>query len=107
MNAIANPFAFPFPKQRAGEIGVREGSDGMTLRDHFAGLALPAIIVATSAGQHMPLMDPGEINMRMALARDAYAMADAMLAARAIHASDCATHNAPAMEPGPCDCGAS
>ena len=22
------------------------------------------------------------------------------------HKSDCATHNAPAMEPGPCDCGA-
>ena len=22
------------------------------------------------------------------------------------HASDCAVHNAPAMEPGPCDCGA-
>ena len=23
-----------------------------------------------------------------------------------IHASDCALHNAPLMEPGPCDCGA-
>jgi hypothetical protein len=23
-----------------------------------------------------------------------------------IHASDCALHNAPASEPGPCDCGA-
>ena len=23
-----------------------------------------------------------------------------------IHASDCALHNAPAYEPGPCDCGA-
>jgi hypothetical protein len=23
-----------------------------------------------------------------------------------IHASDCAIHNAPAYEPGPCDCGA-
>lgn len=22
------------------------------------------------------------------------------------HASDCAVHNAPALEPGPCDCGA-
>jgi hypothetical protein len=23
-----------------------------------------------------------------------------------VHASDCALHNAPALEPGPCDCGA-
>lgn len=23
-----------------------------------------------------------------------------------VHASDCAVHNAPAYEPGPCDCGA-
>lgn len=25
---------------------------------------------------------------------------------KAKHASDCAVYNAPAMEPGPCDCGA-
>jgi len=25
---------------------------------------------------------------------------------RVLHSSDCATHNAPALPPGPCDCGA-
>lgn len=27
-------------------------------------------------------------------------------ASRSVHASDCAIYNAPATEPGPCDCGA-
>ncbi|MBO9380417.1 hypothetical protein GG804_27005 [Sphingomonas histidinilytica] len=57
---------------------------GMTLRDWFAGQALPAIITATSAGQHMPgngFNDERSIQERMAA--DAYKIADAMLAERA------------------------
>jgi hypothetical protein len=58
-------------------------SGGMSMRDYFAGMALPAIITATSAGQHMPTMREGEPHIRFAIARDAYDMADAMLAAKA------------------------
>ena len=54
---------------------------GMSLRDWFAGQAIDGIIHATSAGQHMPLVKDGE-HIRYAMARDAYDMADAMLAAR-------------------------
>lgn len=58
---------------------------GMSLRDYFAGHALSAVVVATSAGQHHPgalrgLPDGTSIDLRMAC--DAYALADAMIAAR-------------------------
>lgn len=62
-------------------------STGLTKRDWFAGQALPAIIAATSAGQHHPLRgeDTAIVKgvLEAAMARDAYAMADAMLAERA------------------------
>jgi hypothetical protein len=48
---------------------------GMTLRDYFAGRAIPAIIKATSSGRHMA----GSIEQ---MAIDAYDLADAMLTAR-------------------------
>lgn len=32
--------------------------------------------------------------------------ADQQSAVEVVHASDCALHNGPAMDPGPCDCGA-
>jgi len=41
--------------------------------------ALPSIILATSAGQHHPEGDGDLIDL---MARDAYAMADAMMDAR-------------------------
>ena len=56
---------------------------GMTLRDWFAGQVLPAIVAATSAGQHQPgdgFDDERTIQDRMA--SDAYKLADAMLAHR-------------------------
>jgi hypothetical protein len=66
--------AFPFPAERnSWEDGIREGSDGMTLRDWFAGQAMP--VVTALLGR-----DVGTADM---LARDAYTIADAMLAARA------------------------
>jgi hypothetical protein len=55
----------------------------MSLRDSFAGQALGAIVMATSAGQHWAgdgLDDPRSIQARMA--SDAYKLADAMIAAR-------------------------
>lgn len=66
-----------FPNRWANE-GENEG---MTLRDWFAGKAIPAIIAATSDGKHQPNIKDGE-HIRFAIARDAYDMADAMLAAR-------------------------
>ena len=48
------------------------GDPGMTLRDYFAGRALPAILAA------LPYQD----DVNGTVAREAYAMADAMLAAR-------------------------
>jgi hypothetical protein len=60
------------------------GENGMSIRDWFAGQALPAVIAATSAGQHFPgdgFNDERPIPVRMA--HDAYAIADAMLALRA------------------------
>ena len=53
--------------------------DGATLRDQIAMAALPSIILATSAGQHHPEGDGDLIDL---MARDAYAMADAMMDAR-------------------------
>lgn len=58
---------------------------GMSLRDAFAMAALPAIITATSAGQHwaggnMPGKD--EASMAERIAFDSYEVADAMLAQR-------------------------
>lgn len=53
---------------------------GMSLRDYFAAAALPGIIIATSAGQHIPTMQAGEKDLLSAITRDAYALADAMVA---------------------------
>lgn len=55
------------------------------LRDEFAAAALPAIIAVTAAGQHhveQRSSDPAETSIPRGIARDAYAMADAMLLAR-------------------------
>ena len=55
---------------------------GMSLRDWFAGQALPAVIAATSAGQHMPATRDSDTHIAFAITRGAYFIADAMLAAR-------------------------
>lgn len=75
-----NPPAFPWLVVES----ATNGGSGMDLRDWFAGMALPAVIAATSAGQHQPgtgFDDPRPMTARMAC--DAYELADAMLAARA------------------------
>jgi len=75
-----NPPAFPNTGNSTWSL---QPTDGMTLRDWFAGQALPAIISATSAGQHQPLMPGNGVTLIQAMARDAYDLADAMLAERA------------------------
>jgi hypothetical protein len=78
MNQPENPSAFPRPDDRdAMGCGIREGSDGMTLRDWFAGQALVGLM-SHNAHDHCPLFGDGE-----PFARDAYLVADAMLAERA------------------------
>ena len=52
-------------------------SEGISLRDYFA------VIIAASIGTHMPMMRVGATGMEPAVAREAYRLADAMLAARA------------------------
>jgi hypothetical protein len=81
-----NPSAFPF--QASNDHDALTPEYGMTLRDWFAGQALPAVIRATSAGQHIPKAwqglgfdEPG-CPIEQAMAADAYAIADAMLASR-------------------------
>lgn len=71
-----NAPAFPQSMKAEGPFG------GLTMRDWFAGQALPAVIAATSAGQHNPRRDAGEVGILSSMALDAYDIADAMLAAR-------------------------
>ena len=74
MSAPHNPPAFPVAPILPD---VREGSDGMTLRDMFAGLALNGALSGI-------LSDGSTIDHSDAptYARLSYALADAMLAAR-------------------------
>lgn len=55
---------------------------GMMLRDQFALAALPAIITATSNGQHHPGTNLEGATIIEAIAHDAYELADAMLRER-------------------------
>jgi hypothetical protein len=72
--------AFPIPNERDqwGD-GIAEGSRGMSLRDWFAGQALAGQLANSSA-----ICDGvGEPSVSGLFAKDAYALADAMLAERA------------------------
>lgn len=63
--------AFPVPEVRLPDgTGVVQGADGMTLRDWFAGQALAGLLASDRIGQ---MVDN---------AKDAYTIADAMLAER-------------------------
>ena len=61
--------AYPVPDFHMANGQVQLGSCGMSLRDHFAGLAMQAIIHDTQLGFD-------------AICAEAYQYADAMLAAR-------------------------
>ena len=72
---IENPTAFPCQEIRSGGFGIRESSDGMSLRDWFAGQALAGICAARTA-QDVTERGCAEF------ADASYVIADAMLAAR-------------------------
>ncbi|WP_181175429.1 hypothetical protein [Mesorhizobium sp. B1-1-4] len=78
-------------------------TDGMSLRDWFAGQALPAIVNATSAGKHQPsgvdVRNSTYSKVVGGIAQDAYALADAMLAARAYLRASLARKNTGEAEP--------
>lgn len=69
--------AFPVAELREDGLGIREGSDGMTLRDYFAAKAMQA---ALAAGHDEGMR--GHLGWRDELARESYRYADSMLAAR-------------------------
>ena len=73
--------AFPSPDWN-GDWRGPDANHGMSMRDWFAGLALTSIISATSAGQHRVLFGENGETIEAAMAKDAYAVADAMIAAR-------------------------
>ena len=76
MSANNSPPAFP------GSNSFGPGvNKGMTLRDWFAGHALPSVAATISSGRHRP--GGGTLTIAEAIAADAYALADAMLAERA------------------------
>lgn len=71
-----NPQAFPLRARSDGSIFERS-HEGMTLRDYFAGKALPSVM-------HLCARDtlaPAE-SITQSFARKAYEIADAMLAER-------------------------
>ena len=71
--------AFPFADVYGpGGEGIREGSSGMTLRDWLAGQAMQGILASDALVRGIESGAP----MRRAIAEAAYALADAMLAAR-------------------------
>lgn len=68
--------AFPSLKTTVNKspgVYTSEVEPGMTLRDHFAGLAMQAILGSTNTPSTVDTVD---------VARDAYVMADDMLKAR-------------------------
>lgn len=72
MSALTNPPAFP----RTQREPYRPDNNGMSLRDYFASAALPQAMSHAFGGHHADYL-PEEW-----AAKIAYAMADAMLAAR-------------------------
>jgi hypothetical protein len=82
--------AFPVEVDSTQPYGRQTGDTvwqtyGMTLRDYFAAKAMQSLIVVVSAGQHNAGALAGHqagVRTEMHIARDAYAMADAMLKAR-------------------------
>jgi hypothetical protein len=79
----ANPTAFPIAYDMGCEMAPEvRVSHGMSLRDYFAAKAMQAII-ATSGDVESRRYLAKQADPNAGLAADAYAMADAMLAARA------------------------
>lgn len=80
MSAPLNPMAYPCLDSNGYGLSMRD--PGMSLRDAVAIAALPAIITATSNGQHRPGANLEGATIAEAIVHDALEMADAFLAAR-------------------------
>lgn len=79
----STPWAFPHYVKLdiSGEVG-HFTTNGMTLRDHFAGLAMQQMLARYNA-EYMASGDPeGMAEDFDTAAADAYSMADAMMSAR-------------------------
>ncbi len=76
--------AAPVPDSHHANGQVLYGSWGMTLRDYFAAKAIPSVYATAmrEAEQGSGLFQ--DEHWRIGLAADAYALADAMLAAREV-----------------------
>jgi hypothetical protein len=76
----AFPTRFKMPDGTGGQYTITE--NGMTLRDHFAGLAMQGLICSDSfLKEFKEWREPGE-DIDSAIAHCAYDMADFMLKAR-------------------------
>jgi hypothetical protein len=88
MSEPENPFAFPFPGERAPDgTGIYEGSLGMTLRDWFAGQALVNSAICTGEAYDWELdawfgKNSTGIMRHQIVAKQAGQYADAMLSER-------------------------
>lgn len=84
MGAPHNPFAFPFTDERDPDgNGISEGAPGMSLRDYFAGQALPFVNEVYPDWQLKAWFgDRGGVTREEIRAKASYAYADAMLAER-------------------------
>lgn len=85
--------AFPRPDERNGEIGIREGHDGMSLLDFFAAAALGNPELCNGCADNWTLehwfgKDAACITRQQIATRQAYEYAYAMLRARAGKVSD-------------------
>lgn len=80
MSAPENPKAFPLRARSDGSI-LERSHEGMDLRDWFAGQALP--YACTINQQFLQAHPDANYPFHAAIAKDAYEIADAMLAARA------------------------
>lgn len=83
---IENPPAFPFPEVRIDGMGIRDGSDGMSLRDWFAGQVLAEVNRQVSEEWDNNRLVQSDATaawwIPTTTAKAAYAIADAMLRAR-------------------------
>lgn len=76
--------AFPVDEVCELDITVRPRSDGLSIRDWFAGLAMQAMTASPALMEAVTGPDAGAGRHFERLARKAYEQADAMIAAREV-----------------------
>ena len=71
-----------FPRAQGEHEHGEATQEGMSLRDHYAGVSLPTAIAETGTWTHGSILDKGHKTWEAAAASMAYGFADAMLAER-------------------------